>query len=312
MNVYSARHYDTDTALYETFTEQTGIDVNLIEGGSDALIERIVNEGEFTPADLLITVDAGRLWRAQQRGVFQPIESEILASRVPSHLRDSDGHWFGLSKRARVIVYRKDKELPIKVTRYEDLSNEALQGLICMRSSSNIYNLSLLASLLDAHGRDDAKSWASGVVVNFARDPQGNDTSNVTAVFNGECGLTIANTYYLGRFLASDDENDRELAKSLEVVFPNQDDRGTHVNISGAGVTKHAPNRDHAIQFLEYLTGDYAQKLFAEGNNEYPVVGLATGAVATLGQFKEDRILAQLLGENQATAVRIYDLAGWR
>ncbi|MCY3860203.1 MAG: Fe(3+) ABC transporter substrate-binding protein [Gammaproteobacteria bacterium] len=312
VNVYSARHYDTDIALYDTFTKRTGITVNLIEGGSDALIERIVNEGEFTPADILITVDAGRLWRAQQRGVFQPVESEILESRVPAHLRETNGHWFGLSKRARVIVYRKDAALPIRVTRYEDLSNEALRGLICMRSSSNIYNLSLMASLLDAHASDVAKMWASGVVENFARDPQGNDTSNVTAVSNGVCGLTIANTYYLGRFLASDSESDRELANSLAVVFPNQDDRGTHVNISGAGITKHAPNRDHAIQFLEYLTDDYAQRLFAEGNNEYPVVGHASGTVAELGEFKEDEIRAQLLGENQAAAVRVYDLAGWR
>ncbi len=312
VNVYSARHYDTDIALYDTFTKRTGITVNLIEGGSDALIERIVNEGEFTPADILITVDAGRLWRAQQRGVFQPVESEILESRVPAHLRETNGHWFGLSKRARVIVYRKDAALPIRVTRYEDLSNESLRGLICMRSSSNIYNLSLMASLLDAHGSDVAKTWASGVVENFARDPQGNDTSNVTAVYNGVCGLTIANTYYLGRFLASDTESDRELANSLKVVFPNQDDRGTHVNISGAGITKHAPNRDDAILFLEYLTDDYAQRLFAEGNNEYPVVGHTSGAVAELGGFKEDEIRAQLLGENQAAAVRVYDLAGWR
>ena len=312
MNVYSARHYDTDNALYDTFTEQTGIAVNLIEGGSDALIERIVNEGEFTPADLLITVDAGRLWRAQQRGIFQPVQSEVLESRVPPHLREANGYWFGLSKRARVIVYRKDAALPIQVTRYEDLSNEALRGLICMRSSSNIYNLSLLAAFLDAHGSDVAETWASGVVANFARDPQGNDTSNVKAVFNRECSVSIANTYYLGRFLASDDESDRELMSSLVVMFPNQNDRGTHVNISGAGVTKHAPNREHAVQFLEYLTGDFAQKLFAEGNNEYPVVGHASGAVATLGTFKENEIQAQRLGEYQAAAVRVYDLAGWR
>ncbi|MCY4129399.1 MAG: extracellular solute-binding protein [Gammaproteobacteria bacterium] len=298
--------------MYETFTEQTGITVNLIEGGSDALIERIVNEGEFTPADLLITVDAGRLWRAQQRGVFQPIESEVLETRVPANLRESDGHWFGLSKRARVIVFRKDEALPIQIGRYEDLSNAKLQGLICMRSSSNIYNLSLMASLLEAHGPDEAETWANGVVSNFARNPQGNDTSNITAVVNGECTLTIANTYYLGRFLASDDAKDHDIAKSIQVVFPNQSDRGTHVNISGAGVTKHAPNRDNAVQFLEYLTGDFAQKLFAEGNNEYPVVGEATGAIKELGTFKEDQIQAQLLGENQSAAVRLYDLAGWR
>lgn len=311
VNVYSARHYDTDLALYNTFTEQTGIDVNLIEGGSDALIERIVNEGEFTPADLLITVDAGRLWRAQQRGVFQPVESDVLEARVPVHLREADGHWYGLSKRARVIVYRKDLSLPFQIQRYEDLSNEALEGLICMRSSSNIYNLSLMASLLDVHGAEVAETWANGVVANFAREPQGNDTRNVTDVFNGECGLTIANTYYIARFLASDDTNDRELVDSLEVVFPNQGDRGAHVNVSGAGVTKHSPNRDNAVKFLEYLTSDYAQKLFAEGNNEYPVVGESSGPISEFGSFKEDEIQAQLLGENQSAAVRVYDLAGW-
>lgn len=311
VNVYSARHYDTDLALYETFTEQTGITVNLIEGGSDALMERILNEGEFTPADLLITVDAGRLWRAQQHGVFQPIESEVLESRVPAHLREENGHWFGLSKRARVIVLRKDAKLPLEVRRYEDLSNPAFKGQVCMRSSSNIYNLSLMASLLVENGPEVAEKWASGVVANFAREPQGNDTSNITAVSNGECALTIANTYYLGRFLASDKASDRELINSIQVVFPNQDDRGTHVNISGAGVTKHAPNRDHAVRFLEYLTDDFAQKLFAEGNNEYPVVGEATGAITDLGAFKEDEIQAQLLGENQSAAVRVYDLAGW-
>ena len=312
VNVYSARHYDTDLSLYETFTEQTGITVNLIEGGSDALIERIVNEGEFTPADLLITVDAGRLWRAQQRGVFQPIKSDVLEARIPAHLRDADGHWFGLSKRARVIVQRKDATLRFKIRRYEDLSNSAFEGMICMRSSSNIYNLSLMSSLIDAHDGDVAETWARGVVANFAREPQGNDTSNVTAVSNGECVLTIANTYYLGRFLASDRESDRELVDSVQIVFPNQDDRGTHVNISGAGVTKHAPNRANAVEFLEYLTDDSAQRLFAEGNNEYPVVGEPTGAIAELGTFNEDEIQARLLGENQAAAVRVFDLAGWR
>ena len=312
VNVYSARHYDTDVALYDTFTEQTGITVNLIEGGSDALIERIVNEGEFTPADLLITVDAGRLWRAQQRDVFQPINSEILESRVPAHLREADGHWFGLSKRARVIVHKKDHDLSTPISRYENLSNEELGGLVCMRPSSNIYNLSLMASMIEAHGVEIAEEWAAGVVANFGREPQGNDTSNITAVINGECGVTIANTYYLGRWLASEDESERARVDLLQVVFPNQGDRGTHVNISGAGVTKHAPNKEHAVQFLEYLTGEFAQRLFAEGNNEYPIVGDPTGAIAMLGEFKEDELRAELFGEQQSEAVRVYDRAGWR
>ncbi len=312
MNVYSARHYDTDLALYETFTERTGITVNLIEGGSDALIERIVNEGEYTPADLLITVDAGRLWRAQERGVFQPVSSKVLEERIPAYLREAGGHWFGLSKRARVIAYAKGKELPVSITRYEDLADPALKGQICMRPSSNIYNLSLMASLIDAHGAEAAQAWAEGVVKNFARTPQGNDTANLMAVASGECGITIANTYYIGRWLARGNDEQRRIADALTVVFPNQADRGAHVNISGAGVTKHAPNRDNAVKFLEYLTSDFAQKLFAEGNNEYPVVGETTGPITTLGTFAEDDINAALLGANQAEGVRLYDRAGWR
>ena len=312
VNLYSARHYDTDFALYDTFTERTGIKVNLIEGGSDALIERIVNEGEYTPADLLITVDAGRLWRAQERGVFQPVRSAVLEQRIPAHLREPEGHWFGLSKRARVIVVGKDSALGSGLASYADLADEALRGAICMRSSSNIYNLSLMSSLIEALGVTAAEAWAKGVVANFARPPQSNDTGNLAAVASGECGLTLANTYYLGRWLASSEAADQRMVEQISVVFPNQDDRGTHVNISGAGVTRHAPNRDNAVRFLEYLTSNFAQRLFAEGNNEYPVVGEASGPIAALGTFKEDRISAGLLGRNQAEAVRVYDRAGWR
>ena len=278
VNIYSARHYDTDLALYDTFTERTGIAVNLIEGSSDALMERIANEGEYTPADMLITVDAGRLWRAEQRGLFQPVESRVLRERIPEHLRHPDGLWFGLSKRARVSVHASGRPLPVPVARYEDLAGEKLRGSVCMRPSSNIYNLSLMSSLIDALGAAAAQTWAEGVVANFARPPQGNDTSNLAAVASGECALTIANTYYLGRWLGSSREEDRRIAEALTVVFPNQDDRGAHVNISGAGVTRHAPNRDNAVRFLEYLAGDFAQRLFAEGNNEYPVVGEASVA----------------------------------
>ena len=311
VNVYSARHYDTDMALYERFTKETGISVNLIEGGSDALIERIVNEGKFSPADMMITVDAGRLWRAAQKGIFQAVESPLLNQRIPDHLRHPDGLWFGLSKRARVIVYNKSQGLNKTVSRYEDLTQPALQGQVCMRSSSNIYNLSLLASIIEANGAEAAQTWANGLVANFARKPQSNDTGQLRAVAAGECGITVANTYYLGRILGSDKAADRAVAEKLGVLFPNQDGRGSHVNISGAGITKYAPNKANAIRFLEYLTSDYAQKLFAEGNNEYPVVGDVTGPVAALGTFKEDQISASVLGERQAEAVKIFDRAGW-
>ena len=312
VNVYSARHYDTDLALYERFTEITGIEVNLIEGNSDGLIERIVNEGEFSPADMLITVDAGRLWRAAEQGVFQEVDSGVLNERVPAHLRDPGGLWFGLSKRGRVIVYNKASGLPDGVTRYEDLAGESVRGKVCMRSSGNIYNISLLGALIEHHGEEAALAWATGVVANFQRPPQGNDTAQLRAVAAGECGLSIANTYYIGRILGSDDEADKAVADGLGVLFPNQDDRGAHVNISGAGVARHAPNRANAVQFLEYLTSDFAQRLFAEGNNEYPVVGDASGPIAQLGTFKEDAVSASVLGANQALAVKTFDRAGWR
>ena len=312
VNVYSARHYDTDLQLYDRFTETTGVRVNLIEGSSDGLIERILNEGEFSPADMLITVDAGRLWRAAEQGVFQSVESEILTDRVPAHLRDPDGLWFGLSKRGRVIVYNKASGLPDGISRYEDLADESLRGQVCMRSSGNIYNLSLLGSFIEHHGEEGAQTWAEGVVANFHRSPQGNDTAQLRAVAAGECGVSIANTYYIGRLMGSEDEADNAVTEAIGVLFPNQDDRGAHVNISGAGITRHAPNRDNAVAFLEYLTSDFAQRLFAEGNNEYPVVGDATGPIAKLGTFKEDAVNASVLGANQALAVQTFDKARWR
>ena len=312
VNVYSARHYDTDMAMYERFTEETGIKVNLIEGSSDALIERIKSEGQFSPADMLITVDAGRLWRAEKEGIFQPVDSAVLSERIPAHLRHPEGKWFGLSKRARVIAHKKDMALPAGFGTYEALADEAFRGQVCMRSSGNIYNLSLMASLIDAHGVKAAEAWAKGVVANFARTPQSNDTGQLKAVASGECTITIANTYYLGRLMASTKPEDKALMANLEIVFPNQDGRGTHVNISGAGVTKYAPNRENAIRFLEYLTSDFAQRLFAEGNNEYPISGPTTGPVAALGEFKRDDLNVSVLGENQTEAVKVYDRAGWK
>ena len=310
VNVYSARHYDTDLALYDRFLETTGVRVRLVEGGSDALIERLANEAEFSPADVLITVDAGRLWRARQRGVLQAVQSPVLAKRIPPHLRDAEGYWFGLSKRARVIVYNKAAGLPKGVSRYEDLAAEALRDQVCMRSSGNIYNVSLLASLIEHLGEEAAEAWARGVVANFHRPPQGNDTAQLRAVAAGECRLSIANTYYIGRMLGSD--ADRAAAAKIGVLFPNQAGRGAHVNISGAGVARHAPHRANAVKFLEYLTGDFAQRLFAEGNNEHPVIGPPTGPIATLGTFTEDTLAATALGTGQASAVKVFDRAGWK
>jgi len=261
---------------------------------------------------MLITVDAGRLWRAEKEGIFQPVDSAVLSERIPAHLRHPGGEWFGLSKRARVIAHKKDMALPAGFGTYEALADEAFRGQVCMRSSGNIYNLSLMASLIDAHGVKAAEAWAKGVVANFARTPQSNDTGQLKAVASGECTITIANTYYLGRLMASTKPEDIALMANLEIVFPNQDGRGTHVNISGAGVTKYAPNRENAIRFLEYLTSDFAQRLFAEGNNEYPISGPTTGPVAALGEFKRDDLNVSVLGENQTEAVKVYDRAGWK
>jgi len=274
VNLYSSRHYDTDLALYEDFTKETGIKVNRIEAKADALIERIVSEGEFSAADLLITVDAGRLWRAEEAGLLEALQSDVLIERVPASLRHPDGLWYGLSTRARVIIMNSGSNLPKPAT-YADLAKPEYRGAVCMRSSSNIYNLSLLSSIIANDGAEAAESWAKGMVANFARDPEGNDRANIEAVASGECKLSIVNTYYLARYMEPD-ENGTVLFDKLAVIFPNQGSSGTHVNVSGAGLVKNAPNKENAIRFLEYLTEEQSQSYFANGNNEYPVVaGLA-------------------------------------
>lgn len=312
VNLYSSRHYDTDLALYEDFTEQTGIEVNRIEADADALIERIESEGEFSPADLLITVDAGRLWRAEEAGILSPVESDGLEERLPSHLRHPEGLWFGLSTRARVIIYDRSQGEPAGLATYADLADPAFRGDVCIRSSSNIYNISLLSSIIAHRGADAAQDWARGVVANFARPPQGNDTAQIEAVASGECRIAVVNTYYLARF-ASGDEDERAIFDRVGVIFPDQDGVGTHVNISGAGVLENAPNRENAVRFLEYLTTQSAQRYFADGNNEYPAIESldANSAVEQLGDFREDTLDVAEIGRNQREAVQIFDAAGW-
>jgi iron(III) transport system substrate-binding protein len=308
VNLYSSRHYDTDLALYEDFTRETGIKVNRIEADADALIERIAAEGEFSPADLLITVDAGRLWRAEEAGVLQPVESAVLSERLPEHLRHPKGLWYGLSTRARVIIYNKEEGIPQGLDTYADLADPKLRGDICMRSSSNIYNISLLASIIAHEGEEAAQRWATGVVRNFRRAPQGNDTANIELVAEGGCRISVVNSYYLARYAG-----EGGMLGQVGVIFPNQGTTGTHINISGAGVARHAPNRANAIRFLEYLTSESAQKHFANGNNEYPAVtGVeATSALEALGEFEPDTLSAAELGRNQSRAVQIFNAAGW-
>lgn len=314
VNIYSSRHYQSDEALYDAFTAETGIAVNRIEGSDDALIERIRSEGANSPADVLITVDAGRLWRAEQAGLLQPVESATLDARIPENLRDPAGRWYGFSQRARVLIYNKDAVDPATLQRYEDLADPQWKGRVCIRSGSNIYNLSLMGAMIEALGEADAEQWAKGVVVNFARPPQGGDTDQIKAVAAGECDVALANTYYFVRLMRSDDPADRAIAEKLGVVFPNQGDRGTHVNISGAGVAQHAPHKAAATRFLEYLASDEAQRYFAGGNNEYPVVEdiEANAALTALGRFKIDPINVAVYGENQAMAQRIFDRVGWK
>lgn len=312
VNLYSSRHYDTDLALYEDFTAQTGIKVNRIEADADALIERIESEGEFSPADILITVDAGRLWRAEEAGVFGPVDSAVLKERIPAHLRHPDGLWTGLSTRARIIIYNKAAGKPEGLETYADLADPRFRGDICIRSSSNIYNISLLSSIIAHRGAAEAEEWAKGVVANFAQPPQGNDTSQIEAVAAGQCRISVVNTYYLARY-AGGDADQKAIFDNIGVIFADQDGAGTHVNVSGAGLVKTAPNRENAVKFLEYLTSESAQRYFADGNNEYPAAqGLkANSAVEQLGNFKPDTINAAEIGRNQAEAVKIFDRAGW-
>ncbi|MFQ5562624.1 MAG: Fe(3+) ABC transporter substrate-binding protein [Parvularculaceae bacterium] len=313
VNVYSGRHYDSDLALYDRFTSETGIKVNLIEAGGDALIERLAQEAEASPADLFITADAGILWRAEQRGVFRAVDDETLEAKIPAQFRHPDGKWFGLTKRARIIVYNKKRGLPEGLETYEDLADPEFKGMICIRSSSNVYNQSLLASLIAHNGEEAAEDWAGGVVTNFARKPQGNDTSQIEAIAAGICRLAVVNSYYVARYVGAKDLAKRKIGERVGVFFPNQDDRGAHVNISGAGVTAHAPNAENAVKLLRFLLRDDVQRQFALGNNEYPVVAgvPAEGPVAAFGAFKADDLPVAALGENQPTAVRIFDRVGW-
>ena len=315
LNLYSSRHYNTDEALYANFTRQTGIRINRIEAPEDALLERLKNEGAASPADVLVTVDAGRLWRAEQMGLFQPVRSAVLDSRIPAALRQPDGLWFGFSTRARVVIYAKDTVKAGEIRSYEDLADPKWKGKVCMRSSANMYNLSLMSSLIAHVGEAKAEAWAKGVVANFARDPKGGDTDQIKAVAAGECALSLVNTYYFVRMMKASKADERAAIDKVGMVWPNQDGRGAHVNISGAGVLKSAPNRDAAVMFLEYLASDDAQRYFANGNNEFTVVravGVDNRELASLGNFKADELNVSQFGRNQPTAQKVYDRAGWR
>lgn len=314
VNVYSARHYDSDRMLYTAFEQATGVAVRVLPASGEQLLERLRAEGEATEADLIVAADAGNLWRMQNAGLMQPVTSPALEANVPARLHDADGNWWGFSKRARVIVYRKDAVDPAGVATMDDLANPRFRGQVVARSSTAVYNLSLLASRIERLGADNARAWTAGVRANFARDPQGADTDQLKAVAAGQAQACISNHYYLLRMIKSEDPADRAIADKLAISFPDQAGAGTHVNISGGGVSAHAKRKDRAIQLLEFLVSDQGQNMLAPLNIEFPIRPSINPApeLAALGSFKEEDVPLSALGRRQGEAAAIYEAAGWR
>lgn len=315
VNIYTARHYASDYAIYEAFTEATGIEVNYIEAGGDLLIERVRMDAERSPADIVITVDAGRLWRAEQAGLFQaaPELADELEG-IPANLRHSEGDWFGFSTRVRGIAFAPDRVDASTITDFADLANARFEGRICVRSSGNVYNQSLMAALINTAGAEAAEEWAAGIVNNLARAPQGGDTDQIRAIAAGECDLAIVNHYYAARLMNADDAADRAVGDAVEFMMPPVAGAGAHVNVSGAGLAANAPNRDNAIRFLEYLLSEEGQRFFPELTNEYPAVEGVSYDNAVLdgfGEVEADPVNVNALGENAAQAQRIFDRVGW-
>lgn len=314
VNVYTHRHYEADQQLFDKFTEQTGIKVNVVSASADELIQKLELEGANSPADVLITVDAGRLHRAESKGLFQSVGSETLNSNIPAKFRDPEGFWFGLTYRARIFAYSTERVKPEELSTYEALTEPQWKGRILTRSSENIYNQSLMASVIAQHGKEGAEQWAAGLLANMAREPKGSDRDQIKAVAAGEGDVAIVNTYYIGIMLNDENEEERKAAEKIAIFFPNQNDRGTHINISGAGVTKHAPNKDNAIKLIEFLSATEAQGMLANINFEYPVnpnVELSD-LLKQWGTFKADEVNLSVLGDNNSDAVVIFDKVGWK
>lgn len=314
VNLYTDRHYDSDDALYQSFTEETGILVNVVKGKSDELIERLKTEGADTEADLFITADVGRLYRAKAAGLLQPVQSDLLSANIPENLRDPDGTWYGLTQRARVIVYAKDRVNPASLSTYEALTDEVWKGRILVRSAESVYNQTLMAAMIETLGEEAAKAWAQGIVQNMARDPKGGDRDQAKAVVAGEGDIAIMNTYYLGLMLHGSDPEERKVAESLGVFFPNQETGGTHINVSGGGIVSGSKNGDNALKLLEFLASEKAQTAYAQANFEYPVLSGVPVAdfLKDLGEFKAQTLSLSRLGELNAEAVRLLTEAGWK
>ncbi|RZL08590.1 MAG: Fe(3+) ABC transporter substrate-binding protein [Rubrivivax sp.] len=319
LNLYSARHYSTDQALYDNFTKATGIKINRVDMDDAGLVARLKSEGASSPADVILLVDAARLWRAEEDDLFQPVKSAVLDQRIPAQLRGQDegkgSQWFGFSTRARVIVYDKTRVKKDEVPTYESLADPRHKGKVCTRSGSHPYNLSLFGSMLEHLGPVKTEAWLKGVVDNMARDPKGGDTDQIKALASGECGIALTNTYYLARMMRSSKPEDRAVVERVGVVFPNQQTFGTHVNIAGGAVARHARNRDAAVKFLEYLASDSAQSYFANGNNEYavvPALKLGNPALDALGPFKSEIIPISVVGANTGKVQQILDRVGYK
>ena len=314
VNLYSYRQEGLIKPLLDSFTAKTKIKVNLVSGGEDALIERLKAEGDASPADLMITVDAGRLVRAKELGLFQPIKSAVVESVVPAAYRDPDGMWTALSLRGRPIMYSVERVKPADLSTYEDLANPKWKGKICVRSSGHIYNQSMLATMIESQGAAKAEAWGKGVGVNLTRKPAGGDRDQLKAIAVGECDVALANTYYLAGLSQSKDPSEQDTAKKVKIFWPNQNDRGAHVNVSGIGITRSSKNVANAVKFIEFMLSDEAQKIHAEVVGEFPVkAGIPRSeVVASFGTFKADTVPLAALAKNNAEAVRIFDRTGWR
>lgn len=315
INIYSARHYSTDEQMYQDFTKQTGIAIKRLELKDEALLERMRSEGARSPADVVLLVDAARLATAQEEGLFQPVKSKILAEKIPAQFTGENGLWHAFSSRSRVIVYNKANVDPKLAQNYEDLAKPALKGKVCTRTGSHPYMLSLMSSMISHLGEKGAESWAKGVVENMARSPKGGDTDQIRAVASGECGVALTNSYYWVRLLNSSKEEDKEVVSKVGFIWPNQSNYGAHMNVSGGAVAKHAPNREGAVKFLEYLASESAQKYFANGNNEWPTVPgvkVDNPALDSLGPFKQDVTPAKTLAANTALSQKIMDRVGYK
>ena len=319
LNLYSARHYQTDEALYANFTKATGIKVNRVDADDAGILARLQSEGASSPADLILLVDAARLWRAEVDGLFQPVKSKLLSEQIPATLRGKDdgsgSQWFGFSTRARLVVYDKTKVAKADVDRYEKLADPVNKGLLCTRSGSHPYNLSLFGAMTEHLGAEKAEAWLKGLVANMARPPKGGDTDQIKAVASGECAIALTNSYYLARLMRSELPADRAVIEKIDVMFPNQADHGTHINVAGGAVARHAKNRDAAVKFLEYLASPEAQTYFASGNNEWPAVRGATlknPALESFGSFKTESVPVSVIGMNQVKVQQMLDRVGYR